>query len=336
MGEGPVNRDASSRTGPDGDVLVLGPTEVAALLPGTDLLEAVAAALRAYSSGSALAPPRVIAPAVQGLLCAMPAYVPGTALAAKVISVFPQNHSLGMPAHQGLIALFDDTDGRLVCVMDAATVTAARTAVVSALAVSVLASPSASVLTIIGSGVQARAHLARLTAVHRFAEVRVVARDRDRAQAVADSYPGCVVWSSVEEALRGSDVVACCTAAPAPILERGWLEPGCHVLSVGSGPELDPATVNSGEVFVEWRGAVTNPPPVGAWELQGNDPNDVVELGAILAAERPTMEYSQLIRIFKATGLAVEDAAAARVVFEAAMAVGSGQLLSWREAEVGS
>jgi ornithine cyclodeaminase/alanine dehydrogenase-like protein (mu-crystallin family) len=331
-----VNKEAGSRTSPDGDVLVLGPTEVAALLPGTDLLEAVAAALIAYSAGSAIAPPRVVAPAGQGLLCAMPAYVPGVALAAKVISVFPQNPALGMPAHQGLIALFDDADGRLVCLMDAATVTGARTAAVSALAANVLASPSASVLTIIGSGVQARAHLASLTAVRRFAEVRVVARERERAKAVSDSYPGSVVWSSVEEALRGADVVACCTAASAPILERGWLEPGCHVLSVGSGPELDPATVNSGEVFVEWRGAVTNPPPVGAGELQGMDPNDVVELGAILGDERPTRKYSQVIRIFKSTGLAVEDAAAARVIFEAAMAVGSGQLLNWREPEAGS
>jgi ornithine cyclodeaminase/alanine dehydrogenase-like protein (mu-crystallin family) len=66
------------------------------------------------------------------------------------------------------------------------------------------------------------------------------------------------------------------------------------------------------------------------------DPNDVVELGAILGDERPTRKYSQVIRIFKSTGLAVEDAAAARVIFEAAMAVGSGQLLNWREPEAGS
>lgn len=331
-----MNRDTGFRTGPHGNVLLLGPSEVAALLPGTDLLEAVGAALKAYSAGSAVAPPRVIARASQGLLCAMPAYVPGAALAAKVISVFPQNHALGLPAHQGLIALFDDADGRLVCVMDAATVTEARTAAVSALAVTVLASPSASVLTIIGSGVQARAHLTRLTAVHQFAEVRVAARDRESATTLAASYPGCVAWPRVKEALRGADVVACCTAAPAPILECGWLEPGCHVLSVGSGRELDPATVDSGELFVEWRGAVTNPPPVGAWELQGRDPNDVAELGAILGDEGATREQSQRTRIFKSTGLAVEDAAAARVIFDAAVAVGSGQLLNWKEPGAGS
>jgi ornithine cyclodeaminase/alanine dehydrogenase-like protein (mu-crystallin family) len=265
----------------------------------------------------------------------MPSYVPGAALAAKVISVFPRNHLTGMPSHQGLIAMFDDTDGRLVCIMDATTVTAARTAAVSTVAVSALAPPQASVLTIVGSGVQAKAHLASLTDMGHFAEVRVVGRDLDRASVVAALRPDTVAFADVQAAVLGADVVACCTAAKAPVLEHAWLERGCHVLSVGSGPELDQATVRAGLVFVEWRGAVTNPPPAGASELQGLDPDCVVELGTVLGDGGPARIPAARNRIFKSTGLAVEDAAAARVIYDAAVAAEVGEVISWQEAEAG-
>ena len=310
-------------------VLVLDGAEVEALLVGTPLVEAVSAALLSYSAGSAVAPPRVAAPTDQGLLAAMPAYLPGVALSTKLISIFPHNPELGRPSHQGVVALFDEADGRLLCLMNAGPITARRTAAVSALSVELLARPDSLVLAILGAGAQASAHLDAVAPMREFGEIRLAARDPGRALAMAAGHPRCQVSPSFEAAVSGADVVLCCTDAGSPILARRWLRPGCHVVSVGSGAELDADTVAQGLVFVEWRGAVTNPPPAGARELQGRDPLAVTELGEVLAEPRRGRSAADQITVFKSTGLAVEDAAASRLIFDSAHLQGVGRPLSW-------
>jgi ornithine cyclodeaminase len=98
------------------------------------------------------------------------------------------------------------------------------------------------------------------------------------------------------------------------------------VSSVGGtfGPELDAATIAAGRLFVEWRGAATNPPPAGAHELQGLDANGITEVGEVLAGTRPGRRSRDEITIYKSTGHAVEDAAAARLVYDRAKAEGVG------------
>src|SRR4029450_6493494 len=109
---------------------------------------------------------------------------------------------------------------------------------------------------------------------------------------------------SVGQALPGADVVACCTDAREPVLEAGWLAPGAHVSSGGGtfGPELDPGIIRAGRVFVEWRGAVTSPPPAGAHDLQGLDPGAVTEVGEVLAGTRPGRTAPDELTVFKSTG----------------------------------
>lgn len=310
-------------------VLLLSAAEVDRSLAGAPLVEAMAQALSAYSAGVAIAPPRVGAGSPAGMLAAMPAYLPGVALSTKLITVFPGNHSLGRPSHQGLVALFDETDGHLLCLMDAAPITAHRTAAVSALSMRLLARPAPGILTVLGSGVQASAHLAALLKEARFSEVRVAARNLAQAQALAAGHPRTKVLSSFEAAVAGANVVACCTNANAPILAAGWLAPGCHVISVGSGRELDSASLDRAAVFVEWRGAVTSQPPAGAVELQGRDPLQVTELGEVLADPRLGRAFADQITVFKSTGLAVEDSAAARLIYDAAVASGVGRNIPW-------
>jgi ornithine cyclodeaminase/alanine dehydrogenase-like protein (mu-crystallin family) len=169
-----------------------------------------------------------------------------------------------------------------------------------------------------------------VTQVRSFAEVRVASRDVARARALADSVEGARAVSSFEEAVRGADVVCCCTDAPSPVLSRAWLSDGAHVSSVGasrSGPELDAATVDAGSVFVESRVACAAW-PAGAHELAGRDPATVTELGEVLAGTRPGRISPSQLTVWKSMGHAVEDAVAARLVLDAARSAGVGTVVS--------
>jgi ornithine cyclodeaminase/alanine dehydrogenase-like protein (mu-crystallin family) len=186
------------------------------------------------------------------------------------------------------------------------------------------------VLAILGAGVQGRSHLDAFPLVREFGDIRVASRTPGHAAALAAAHPAARAVASFEEAVAGADVVCCCTDAREPVLESGWLAPGAHVSSVGGtfGPELDQATMRAGRVFVEWRGAATNPPPAGAHELQGLDPDTVTEVGEVLAGTRPGRTSPGELTIYKSTGLAVEDAAAADLVYRRALEAGSGVRVS--------
>ena len=307
-------------------VLVLSEAEVTALLDLEQLLAALADALVSHSAGRASVPPRVAASATDGILGAMPVHLAGVALGAKLVSVFPGNHRLGRPSHQALIALFDPADGTPLALMDGTRITAARTGAAAAVAAGALARPDATVLAILGAGVQGRSHLDAFPLVRDFREIRVASRTPGRADALAEGHPLARAAGSFEEAVAGADVVCCCTDARQPMLEAGWLAPGAHVSSVGGtfGPELDPATVRSGRVFVEWRGAVTSPPPAGAHDLQGLDPATVTEIGEVLAGTSPGRTAPDQLTVYKSTGHAVEDAAAADLVYRRAVEAGAG------------
>jgi alanine dehydrogenase len=312
------------------EVLVLSEADVSGLLDLEPLLAALGQALQSYSAGRAKAPPRVATWAEDGGLGAMPVHLPGVALGAKLVSIFPANHERGRPSHQALIALFDPDDGTPVAVMDGTRITAARTGATAAVAAGALARPDAAVLAILGAGVQGRSHLDAFPLVRQFRDIRVASRTPGHADALAAAHPAARAVASFEEAVAGADVVCCCTDAREPILEPAWLAPGTHLSSVGGsfGPELDPATMRAGRVFVEWRGAAANPPPAGAHELQGLDPATITEVGEVLAGTRPGRTSPGELTIYKSTGHAVEDAAAADLVYRRALASGSGVRVS--------
>jgi len=310
-----------------GDLLYLSRADVERLLDVDAMLDALADALVIYSSGVTSVPPRTAARVSDhNLLGVMTGYVPGVALESKLVSVFPDNDNHGLPSHQALIALFDEATGAPIALMDGTYITAIRTGGTAAVAARVLARPDARVLTILGAGVQGRSHLDTFPRVRDFGEIRIASRSLDRAKALAAGNPRARAVESFEEAVRGADVVACCTDAREPILRRDWLKPGAHVSSVGGtfGPEVDHDTVEASRVFVEWRGAVTNRPPAGAHELQGLEEESVTEVGEVLAKRKPGRQTADEITLYKSTGHAVEDAATARLVYDRARQVGAG------------
>jgi alanine dehydrogenase len=294
-------------------VLVLAREQVEALLDVDLLLDRLERAFVELSAGRASVPPRVAAFAPDGFLAAMPGYIDGV-LEAKLVSVFPGHE----PSHEALIAVFDAETGTPRAVMDGTHLTAVRTGASSAVATRALAREDARVLAVLGAGVQGWSHLDAVRRVRDFDEVRVASRTHEHAEALA-AETGATAVESFEDAVRGADVVCCCTHAGSPVLRRDWLDPGTHVCSVGvgDGPELDKATVNAGLLVVE-SSAAFEPFPAGAHELSGLDPSIAVELGQILSGDHPGRTSDEEITVYKSTGHAVEDAAAAALVLERA------------------
>jgi alanine dehydrogenase len=307
-------------------VIVLTRAEVEELLDLDELVDAVARSLADLSGGRASMPPRIAAlvPEVEGLLGAMPSYLPGESLAVKLVTLFPQNRDRN--THQAAIMVFDHANGTPIALMDGTYITATRTAAASALATRLLAREDARVLAIVGTGVQARSHAHALVRVREFSEVRIAGRDPAKVRELAEEL-GARACSSYEEALRGADVVAAATHSFEPVVRLEWLSPGAHVNSVGlnqRGREVDDETVREAAIFVESRDSALAPTPAGAPDLAGVEPARVTELGELVLGAKTGRRGQDELTLYKSVGVAVEDAVAAALVLKAARAGGVG------------
>ena len=303
--------------------------------------DALRAALRlgllAISNGEAVAPPRVSAVGPFGLVGAMPGYVPSLGMAAKLVTVFPGNHAHGLPSHQGVVITFDPDTGEVTGLLDAAAITTIRTAHTAALAVDLLARGDSTSVAILGAGALGAEHLSALAATRPWNDIRIASRDRSKADEVALKDPRARATETFEEAVRGADVICCCTDAADPVIDKDWVSTGAHVSSVGRRRELPSELVRGDEdspIFVEWRGAATSSHPAGAEELQhlaATADRALTELGEVISGVRHGRTSPEQITVYKSTGHAVEDLAAAKVALEAAIARDLGFLVPTRQ-----
>jgi alanine dehydrogenase len=326
-------------------MLVLSRRDVEALLDLDRLVDAVAAAMADLSAGRASMPRRAAArvPERHALLAVMPAFLPSGALVTKAVSLFPGNTD--RPTHQALIMCFEPDTGTPLALMDGTSITSARTAAGSALATRLLARSDARVVAVIGTGVEADAHARALARLPGIETVRLAGRSQDRVAALVRSLSaglgdrGVAVEaaSDIEDAVRSADVVCATTHADRPVVERAWLRPGTHVNSVGYNSdgegEVDAATIRDARVVVESRDTALAPPPTGAVELQRAIASGalddegvaaIVELGELVSGEAPGRTADDQITLYKSVGVAVQDAAAAALVLDAALAQGVG------------
>jgi ornithine cyclodeaminase/alanine dehydrogenase-like protein (mu-crystallin family) len=295
-------------------MLVLTRTEISSLLAPDALIDAVAGAFRALSAGEVDAPPRQAVAADGGTVLTMPGRRAGGPVVVKLVGLFPGRD----PSHPALLCVLDASSGLPLALMDGGWITAMRTAAAAALSVRLSAREDASVLAVVGSGVQARAHLSLLAS--RFASVRVSARDGAAAARLAEEFGGVV------DGVAGADVICLTTGASSPVLLLGEVAPGAHVTSVGFAPpggELDPELARSGRLFVETRGAFA-PPPAGCAELAGLDPASATELGEVLLGRAVGRASREEITVYKAMGHVAEDAAAAELAYHLAVERGAG------------
>src|ERR1700752_813462 len=276
-----------------------------------DLIPAIAQALAALSAGKVVQPVRTVLPVAphNGFFAVMPAYA--GALGAKLVTFYPKN--VGVHTHHALTVMLKPETGEPLAVMDGRLITEMRTAAASAVATRLLAREDAAVLAILGSGVQAKSHLAALRQVRSFKDVRVWSPRN--APAFAQQH-GVKAVASAADAVRGADVVVVAVSATTPVLPGRWLAPGTHVNAIGptrpEWRELDDDLVTTARVFVDSREAALR---------ESGDViaarSEVTEIGAVVAGVAPGRRNAQEITLFKSVGVAVEDVAAAALVLGA-------------------
>jgi alanine dehydrogenase len=276
-------------------------------------------------------------PQINGRITSMPGFLnEDKALGMKVVTYFQENPKRNLPAILGTILLFSAETGKIIAVMDGSYITAIRTACASAMASKVLSHPTASVLGVLGAGVQAKAHIRALCRVRKLHHIKIYSPSGTSATNVKqelESQIGIVieVAKSAEETVRGCDLIVTATTAKDPIVTAEWLKPGAHINAVGSHRpdlrELDGATLARSKVFVDSRAAIMAEcgDILLALEEKSITPDHVqTEIGEVLARTKPGRSKADEVTLYKSVGIAIQDVATAHLVYHKALAKNVG------------
>jgi thiomorpholine-carboxylate dehydrogenase len=291
---------------------IIGEKAIASLLKWDPLIETTANALKEFSAGNVAQPVRQIVPVPgrDAIFAAMPAI--GSTMAVKIVTLFHGNAGTAYPTHQGVILVFDKDNGAPLALLDGRLITEMRTAAGSAVAAAKLAPTEPEVVTIMGNGVQAEAHIEALARVRDWRELRLWARNEISGRALAERV-GAIFFADAEAAVRDADIVACTTAAKQPILEGKWLKSGSFVSAVGwntiDGRELDDAAMHN-TVIVESIDAARDQ----AGNIRGSGCEIFGEIGDVLAGEKIVPQGATVI--YDSVGIAIMDVAAAGLVHD--------------------
>jgi ornithine cyclodeaminase len=322
------------------NILILTHAEVEELLPVRECIPVMAEALVDLARGNVYQPLRMIIrpPDAEGDMALMPSYRSGerAAYGVKTVCFFPGNPAKGLDSHQGSVMLFSAETGELVALMNASAITAIRTAAVSGVATKLLARDDACELAIIGSGVQARAHIEAMACARPIKRARVASFRLENTKKFADelgpryAFPIEAV-ESVESAVHGADLIVTATTAAEPILKREWISPGAHLNVVGSSipttREVDSATMAAASLFVDRRESTINEGGDYLFALRDGaiGPDHIkAEIGELLIGAKPGRTSPNEITLFKSLGMAVEDLASADYLYRKATRTGAG------------
>jgi alanine dehydrogenase len=313
-------------------MLIISRSEVEAVVDAARVLEVIEDAFKAHGRGRVLMPPRLRLELKEygGFFSAMPAFLTGSA-GLKWVSSFPGNPGkFGKPTLMAILIYNDPQSGEPVAVMDATSITRYRSAAASAVATRYMARPDSKTLGIVGCGAQAGSHVLYMDKVMDFGEIYLYDKYRDRAEAVQKLIPDkCRLVGSPREAAR-ADVITTLTPGNSKVLFPGDIRPGCHINAVGADAvgkqELDPAILRSGRVFVDDVDQAVNNGEVSTPIRDGVYSRDAIAgtLGQIVTGKATARLSALDVTIFDSTGLAVQDVAMARYVYERARELGVG------------
>jgi ornithine cyclodeaminase len=259
----------------------------------------------------------------------------------KLVSLNPRNKPPQYSSHLGLVLLFEPEHGRPVALLDAAEITAIRTAAASGLATRLLARPEAGDLALLGAGEQARSHLESMLTVRTLRRVRVWARDREKARLFADvegAKHGIAIetTATVREAIAAADIICTTTKARDPILLGEWLTPGVHLNVVGSSiaaaAEIDTPAVVKARFFVDCRDSTVNEGGEYLRSLKAGaiTPEHILgEIGEVANGSKIGRRSPLDVTLYKSLGIAPQDLASAHYVWQKASAAAVGQIIDF-------
>ena len=320
-------------------MLIINHSQVRELLPMRDCMEVVGKALADLARGEGVQPLRsgILRPDRQGVLAWMPgSLAAGRPFGVKILSVVDDPGELCVESHQGGVMIFDPTNGSPLALCEAGAITAVRTAAVSALATDRLARSDSKILAILGAGTQANSHIEAMLEVREISHIRFWSRDADKAKAFAENQAArhdvtVEAAGDIESAVAGADIVCTTTSAREPILFAEMLEPGMHINAVGasipSWREIDAGVLPLVSLFTDRRESLRNE----AGEYIQAVENGLIEqglvvpeIGEVMNGNHPGRTSETEITLFRSLGLAVEDIASARLVYQRAVESGVG------------
>jgi len=317
-------------------------SELQKCLTMADTIEAMEDAFAQLSSGVANVPPRIVLKVGDGTTLVMPAHLRNShALGLKAVSIHDPNVQRGIPAILAFVALIDEDTGQLLALMDGTTITAIRTAAGSGLATKHLARADAKIAAIFGAGPQGRAHALAMCEVREIKEIRVTSAHQISAQTLAEELRAklpCDIRavSAASDAVRGADIICCCTNSSVPVFDGRDLRAGTHINSVGAYKtettrETDDETIRRvSRIVVDSRTAALLEAgdilvPIKAGIISEQD--IYAELGEIVLGKKAGRQNDDEITYFKSVGIAVQDIAAATVALEHAEKLGLGSTI---------
>jgi alanine dehydrogenase len=318
--------------------LILNKTDVASVLSMKDCMTAMETAFRELSDGTAVLPLRTAITPADGLSLYMPAYLKNMqALACKVVTVYKNNPlKYNLPTTIGKVLLQDPLTGDVICIMNGGYLTAVRTGAASGVATRYLArKDKGQVAGIFGAGVQARMQL------------WAIAEARDLSRAIVYDISEGASFSFVSEMskkldlditiavnpgeLLKADIICTATSSGTPLFDGNKVREGTHINGIGShspgARELDTAVVRRSKFVGDSREACFKEAgdiiiPVNAGEIP--ESHFYAELGEIITGKKESRSDDKEITIFKSNGLAIQDAATAKLVYEKAVSAGIG------------
>jgi ornithine cyclodeaminase/alanine dehydrogenase-like protein (mu-crystallin family) len=326
------------------EIRVLRGPEVRKLLPMAECIALMRKTMMAVSEGRVVLPLRsiLVMPGDRGMMGMMPGYLADPeCFGVKLVSLIPRNKPPQYSSHLGLVLLFEAEHGQPVALLDAAEITAIRTAAASGLATQLLARADAGDLALLGAGEQASSHLAAMACARALRRVRVWARDKDKAKAFAETEGArhrisIEVAATVCDAVAGADIICTATKARDPILLGDWLSPGVHLNVVGSSiaaaAEIDTPAVVKSRFFVDCRNSTLNEGGEYLRALRAGaiTPDHILgEIGEVANGSKEGRCSPLDMTLYKSLGIAPQDLASAHYVLQKARAAGVGQVIDF-------
>ncbi|MGB9959453.1 MAG: alanine dehydrogenase [Candidatus Bathyarchaeales archaeon] len=326
------------------ETLLLTDYEVKAVLSISDVMKVVEQAFAAKSLGKAQMPPKtyLFYHKYGGDLRVMPSYIEEHDISAvKIVNSHPENRTkYNLPTVMAIVVLVDPRNGFPLSIMSGKTLTDMRTGAAGGIAAKYLARKDSKIVALIGAGAQARTQLASLLEVYKkFEEVRVWGLYGTSEEFVAEMRPKygnlckLIPVKSVREAIKGADIVVTTTPSRQPLVMNDMVSNGMHFNCIGADApgkeELDPAILKRAKIVVDDWEQASHGGEINVPISQGiiTKENVWAEIGEIIAGLKPGREKPDEITLFTSTGLAVQDAVTAKLVYEKALEKGIGMFV---------